>query len=128
MTGTISWSCSIDLIHVGQRLRFDALRGVHHQQRAFAGGQAARHFVGEIDVAGGVHEVELDKPRRSAACQLRRTVWALMVIPRSRSMSMLSSTCADISRAVSPPVAWISRSASVDLPWSMWAIIEKLRM
>ena len=53
-----------------------------------------------------------------------------MVIPRSRSMSMLSSTCALplISRSVSPPVAWISRSASVDLPWSMWAMIEKLRM
>src|SRR3954451_1099612 len=27
-----------------------------------------------------------------------------------------------------PPVAWISRSASVDLPWSMCAMIEKLRI
>ena len=25
----------------------------------------------------------------------------------------------EVSRSVSPPVAWISRSASVDLPWSM---------
>src|SRR6476646_8924364 len=43
-------------------------------------------------------------------------------------MSMLSSTCSLISRAVNPPVAWIKRSASVDFPWSMWAIIEKLRI
>ena len=28
-------------VGVGQRLRFHALRGVHHQQRAFAGLQAA---------------------------------------------------------------------------------------
>ena len=51
-----------------------------------------------------------------------------MVMPRSRSMSMESSTCSVISRAVSPPVIWISRSASVDLPWSIWATMEKLRM
>src|SRR3954469_707154 len=51
-----------------------------------------------------------------------------MVIPRSRSMSILSSTWAVISRAVRPPVAWISRSASVDLPWSICAMIEKFRI
>jgi hypothetical protein len=34
----------------------------------------------------------------------------------------------DISRSERPPVRWISRSASVDLPWSIWAMIEKLRM
>ncbi len=46
-------------IGVGERLRLDALRSVHHQQRAFAGLQAARNFVGEIDVAGRVDQVEL---------------------------------------------------------------------
>ena len=51
-----------------------------------------------------------------------------MVMPRSRSIGMLSSTWAVISRAVSPPVAWISRSDSVDLPWSMCATMEKLRI
>ncbi|MNL73389.1 hypothetical protein D3C87_1988430 [compost metagenome] len=51
-----------------------------------------------------------------------------MVMPRSRSISMLSSTCSDISRSARPPVDWISRSASVDLPWSIWATIEKLRI
>ena len=40
MTGTISWSCSIDLVDVGERLRFDALRRVDDQQRAFARGEA----------------------------------------------------------------------------------------
>src|SRR5436305_14564635 len=53
-----------------------------------------------------------------------------MVIPRSRSISILSSTCwlPLISRSVRPPVAWISRSASVDLPWSICAMMLKLRI
>src|SRR5579864_7888472 len=57
-----------------------------------------------------------------------RTAWALMVMPRSRSRSMESSTWACISRAVSDPVSSSRRSASVDLPWSICAIIAKLRM
>src|SRR3954451_10268025 len=50
-----------------------------------------------------------------------------MVIPRSLSISILSTTCCLplISRSVRPPVAWISRSASVDLPWSMCAMMLK---
>src|SRR5262249_16648401 len=53
-----------------------------------------------------------------------------MVMPRSRSISMESSTCSlpAISRSDRPPVIWIRRSASVDLPWSIWATMEKLRM
>src|SRR3546814_16830148 len=51
-----------------------------------------------------------------------------MVMPRSFSISILSRTCADISRSANPPVNWISRSASVDFPWSIWALIEKLRI
>src|SRR5712691_2131387 len=51
-----------------------------------------------------------------------------MVMPRSRSISMESSTCSTISRSARPPVDWISRSASVDLPWSIWAMIAKLRI
>src|SRR4051794_943741 len=51
-----------------------------------------------------------------------------MVIPRSRSRSMLSMNCALRSRSVSASVASSNRSASVDLPWSMWAMMEKLRM
>ena len=46
-------------IGVGEGLRFDALGGVDDQQRAFAGGERARDFVGEIDVAGRVDQVEL---------------------------------------------------------------------
>src|ERR1700733_9746957 len=51
-----------------------------------------------------------------------------MVMPRSRSISMESSTCSFISRACKPPVVWIRRSASVDLPWSICATMAKLRM
>ena len=46
-------------VAVRDALRLDALRGVDHQQRAVAGGQRTRHFVGEVDVPGRVDEVEL---------------------------------------------------------------------
>ena len=45
-------------IGVGERLRFDPLRRVDDQQRPFAGGERARHLVGEVDVPGGVDQVE----------------------------------------------------------------------
>ena len=38
-------------VAVGDGLRLHALRGVDHEQRALAGRQRARHFVGEVDVA-----------------------------------------------------------------------------
>ena len=44
---------------VGERLGFDALRSVHHQQRAFAGREAARDLVGKVHVARRVDEVQL---------------------------------------------------------------------
>ena len=46
------------LVDVGEGLRLDALRCIDDQQRAFAGGKAARDLVGEVDVAGRVHQVE----------------------------------------------------------------------
>ena len=58
-TGTTSSPCSMRGVAVGDALRLDALRRIDHQQRAFAGGQAARDFVGEVDVAGGVDQVQL---------------------------------------------------------------------
>src|SRR6266850_1798969 len=51
-----------------------------------------------------------------------------MVMPRSRSRSIESRTCSSISRSDNPPQSWMMRSASVDLPWSIWAMIEKLRI
>ena len=44
---------------VGHGLRFHALGGIDHQQRTFAGAQAAGNFVGKIHVAGGVNKVQL---------------------------------------------------------------------
>ncbi len=46
------------VIDVRQRLRFDPLARVDDEKRALAGGERARHLVGEVDVAGRVHEVE----------------------------------------------------------------------
>ena len=45
-------------VHVGEGLRLDALRGVHDQQRAFAGRQRTGNLIVEVHMAGGVDEVE----------------------------------------------------------------------
>src|SRR4051812_20729546 len=51
-----------------------------------------------------------------------------MVMPRSRSMSIESRIWSRNSRNSTAPHRWISRSARVDLPWSMWAMMQKLRI
>ena len=45
-------------VGVGDGLRLDALRGVHHQHGALARAHGAAHLVGEVHVAGRVDEVE----------------------------------------------------------------------
>src|SRR4051794_26902709 len=57
-----------------------------------------------------------------------RTACALMVMPRSRSISILSRYCARMCRESTSPVRSSIRSANVDLPWSMWAMMQKFRM
>ncbi len=46
------------LVDVGEGLRLDPLAGVDDQERAFAGGEAAVHFVSKVDVPGRVDQVE----------------------------------------------------------------------
>ena len=67
ITGTRSRLPFDRQVGVGERLRLHPLRGVDHQQRPLAGGEAARHLVGEVDVAGGVDQVELVGPSPSFA-------------------------------------------------------------
>src|SRR5260370_25690077 len=55
-------------------------------------------------------------------------LFALMVMPRSRSRSMESRSCSFISGWVSAPVISSKRSASVDVPWSMCGMMQKFRM
>ena len=43
---------------VGDGLRFDALRSVDDEQSAFAGREGAGNFIGEIDVAGRVDQIQ----------------------------------------------------------------------
>jgi hypothetical protein len=45
-------------VEVGERLGLDALRGVDQQDRSLARLEAAAHLVREVDVAGGVDEVQ----------------------------------------------------------------------
>src|SRR5438552_1875938 len=56
-----------------------------------------------------------------------RTAWSLIVMPRSRSRSIVSRTWSCMSRWLMAPVRSSRRSASVDLPWSMWAMMQKFR-
>ena len=46
------------LVEIRQRLRFDSLRGIDDQQRALTSGNRAGDFVGEIDMSGGVDQIE----------------------------------------------------------------------
>ncbi len=52
------------LIDIGERLRLDPLARIDHQQRALAGGEAAVHLIGEIDMARRVDQVQLVELRR----------------------------------------------------------------
>ena len=45
-------------IRIRERLRFDALRGVDDEHRAFTRGETARDFVREVDVARRVDQIE----------------------------------------------------------------------
>ena len=45
-------------VEVRQRLRLDALACVHHEDRAFACGKRAAHFVREVDVPRGIDHVQ----------------------------------------------------------------------
>ena len=45
-------------IDVGQGLRFHALCGVHHQQRAVAGREGAGNLIVEVHMAGGINEIQ----------------------------------------------------------------------
>ena len=58
MTGTNGEIVAGGEKSVGDGLRFDALAGIDDEQRAFAGGQRAGNFVGKIDVAGSVDQIE----------------------------------------------------------------------
>src|SRR6185295_2847195 len=56
------------------------------------------------------------------------TAFALIVMPRSRS-SEFESRCWDLmSRPATVLVSTRMRSARVDLPWSMWATMQKFRI
>jgi hypothetical protein len=47
------------LVQVGEGLRFDALRGIHHEDGPFAGLEGAADLVAEVHVAGRVDQVDL---------------------------------------------------------------------
>ena len=57
--GTIARSALIASVGVGDRLRLDPLGGVDQEDRPLAGGEAPRDLVVEVDVAGGVDQVQL---------------------------------------------------------------------
>ena len=81
----------------GERLRLDALRRIDEQDNAFDGRQRARDFIREIHVPGRIDEIQYDSAR-PLYFHCIRTGCILMVMPRSRSRSILSSTCSCMRR------------------------------
>ena len=115
-------------VDVGQRLRLDALRRIDDRaarpRRPRARARPRRRSRRGRACRSGSARTR----RRPRAVKAMRTAFALIVTPFSRSRSMSSSTCADMSRLEIVPVISSKRSASVDLPWSMWAMMQKLRI
>ena len=66
-------------VGVGERLRLDALGGVHEQDGAFAGGERPRHLVGEIDVARRVDQVQ-DVPWDELVAADRKRSWTRWLV------------------------------------------------
>ena len=116
------------LIDVGQGLGLDALAGVDHQDRSLARRQRAADLIGEVDVAGRVHQVEdvglavvgavgqahglgLDGDA-ALALDVHRVEHLLLHLARGQAARLLDQAIGQ----------------SVDLPWSIWATMEKLRM
>ena len=103
------------LIDIGERLRLDALARVDDEERALARRQRTRHLISEVHMARRVDEIE-DIGLAVARRVFEPDGLRLDGDPALALKLMESSTCSFISRSVSPPVTWISRSASVDLP------------
>jgi hypothetical protein len=62
-------------VDIGHRLSLDPLDGVDDEKRAFAGGEAAADLVGEVDVPGGIDQVELVfAPIGHRSCHLQESV------------------------------------------------------
>lgn len=102
-------------VAVGHGLGLDALRSVDHQQGAFAGRQRTTDFVREIDVSGGIDQVEV----------VDRAVLRLVLQGRGLRLDRDTPFALDIHGIKhlrghfalgQPPQRWIRRSASVDLP------------
>ena len=45
-------------VKIGNSLCLNALRGINHEQRPFAGSNGARNFIRKIYMSGGINEVE----------------------------------------------------------------------
>ena len=109
-------------VGVRERLRLDALGRVHDEQRALARLERARHLVREVHVARRVDQVQLVAlPLDADGLRLDRDpALALEVHRVEHLLAHLALGQVFVSSRM--------RSASVDLPWSMCATIEKLRM
>jgi hypothetical protein len=114
-------------VEVGHGLGLDALGGVDHQDGALAGGEGAGDLVGEIDVAGGVEQVELVGLAVAGGVFHRHRVGldgdALLALKVHRVELLVGAFAHGDVLVISS-----RRSESVVFPWSMWAMMEKLRV
>ena len=115
-------------VEVGQGLRLDALRRVDQQHRALAGGERARDLVGEVDVTWGVDHVQDvvatvgAGPRQPDRLRLDRDADARARCPSGPGTARASGA------GRRRRSAGACGRPSVDLPWSMWAMMQKFRI
>jgi len=114
-------------VEVGQRLRLDPLRGVNHQDGPFAGFQRAADLVAEVDVPRRIDQVHLvGLAVEGAVAHADRRG-----LDRDPLLAFQVHRVEDLLRHLpigNVPVSCSRRSARVDFPWSMWAMMQKLRM
>ena len=105
------------------RLRKGPLARIHQQHRAIHHIEAALHLPPEIGVSRRIHNIDFD------LVVIDRRVFAMMVIPRSRSRSMESMMRSLTSWfSLKTPVCLSMPSTSVVFPWSTWAIMAMFLM
>ena len=97
-------------MQVAQRLRLDALRGVHDEHCTFAGGERPTHLVGKVHVTGNQLGLDLSLPLSRVVHAHGRGFDRDTFFARSRSI--VSSICSLISRSEIVPVSCSSRSAA----------------
>ena len=107
-------------IDIRKCLRLDSLSRIDNNRTFNRSEQQS--FVLKIHVTRSIDQIEFDSFLLSTSYEDGAS---LIVIPRSCSISIVSSVCACIVRLSIVPVISSIRQQVSDFPWSIWAMIQK---